>query len=111
MEEVTADTALDVWVYIQNPYGAVSVADGRAYLTNWLGGESLSLGKAKYVREPYGRVAKISFSNVPTGHIFRLDGVDLCFIDGPHSYDAVVVAPVPGELSAVVASLLGTWGT
>lgn len=103
--------ALGIQILIQNPAGAVSIANGHAFLTNWLGGTALTFGASKYVHEGFGKVADLAFSNQPTGGQFRLYGRDLRFTDGLKSYDVVIDSPNASAAIRTANLLLSTWGT
>jgi hypothetical protein len=111
LEEDLWNSSLSIEIYAQNPHGEVSVSDEKAYLRGWLGNDSLKVGKSKYVHENFGRVATISFSYVPSGFTTRFDGVELRFVARSRSYDLNVDAPDNEEVTAVVDSILESWGT
>jgi len=111
LEEDLWNSNLSIQIYIQNPYGEVSVSDEKTALEGSPANEALRLGRSKYVRKTFGRVASTSFSYLPTGFATRFVGVDLRFIDGARSYDVEVIAPEDEEVTAVVAAILSSWGT
>jgi hypothetical protein len=103
--------ALGVQILIQNAGGAVSIANGHTFLTNWLGGTDLTFGASKYVHKGFGKVADIAFSNQPSAGQFRLYGRDLRFADGLKSYDVVIDSPNPSAAVRTANLLLSTWGS
>jgi hypothetical protein len=105
------NSALGVEILIQSPGGAVSIADGRAFLTNWLGGTDLTFGATKYVHKSFGKVADLAFSNQPSSVQFRLYGRDLRFTDGTKSYDVVIDSPSASVAIHTASLLLSTWGS
>jgi hypothetical protein len=103
--------ALGIQILIQNPAGAVSIANGHTFLTSWLGGTDLTFGASKYVHEGFGKVADLAFSNQPNAGQFRLYGRDLRFTDGLKSYDVVIDSPSAAAAVRTANLLLSTWGS
>jgi len=110
-EESLWNKALGVQVLIQSPHGAVSIGDGDVFLNSWLSGTNLQIGQATYVREHYGKVARLMFTNQPSGDEFPLLGEDLRFVDGSHSFDIVVDSATQREVTKTANLILRTWGT
>jgi hypothetical protein len=111
MEESLWNKALDVQILIQSPHGAVSIADGDIFLKSWLADTNLKIGQSTYVREHYGTVARLVFTNQPAGDEFPLTGIDLRFLDGSRSYDVVVDSTSSSEAAKTATLILRTWGT
>jgi hypothetical protein len=110
-EESLWDRALDVQILIQSPYGAVTIADGDIFLNNWLTDTNLQILQSKYVREHYGKVARLTFTNQPSSDEYPLSGEDLRFLDGSRSYDIVIDSTSSREVTKTANLILRTWGT